>query len=116
MNSSLRPQRLSSSLRRGTLRLRASWTRWWATRREHRQERLARKWQRRLLPALLPVAEAMQRLESRQREILLLLEQVALRPVSDPEEKQLLLEILQSLHPPPEQEIARSLGLPIPRR
>ena len=99
-------------------RLRASWTRWRQSRRTRRQERQQKRARKVLHPLLLealtPVALAMQRLEDRQTETRALVEQLALRPTQEQETQELLLEILNSLQPPPELEIARALGLPRP--
>ena len=62
----------------------------------------------------------MQRLELRQQEILQLLERREVQPMVTPvqvelqhrELRELLLEVLQTTQPPPEQEIARLAGLP----
>lgn len=77
------------------------------------------------MPALLPVAEAMQRLEARQRETRALVEQLALKehplPVSPVQAElhhkeltSLLLELLQETQPNPVEQLAEMVGLPMP--
>lgn len=56
----------------------------------------------------------MERLEQRQQETRALVEQLAPANPQEQEIQELLLEILNSLQPPPELEIARQLGLPRP--
>lgn len=76
---------------------------------------------------MLPVAEAMRRLEARQQETRALVEQLALRdpqpaPVLSPvqaemhhrEVTSLLLELLQATQPEPTAELAQRIGLPTP--
>ena len=87
-----------------------------------------------LAPALVPLLQqhlealahpmllAMGRLDDRQRETRGLVEQLVLLPQEQPvtaelrhrELTALLMEVLQALQPPPEQEIAQQLGLPVP--
>lgn len=66
-----------------------------------------------LTEMLLPVVL---HLEAQQEQISQLLEMaehpVTPQPTTAPETRELLLEILNSLQPPPEMEIARQLGLP----
>lgn len=103
------PKRSSSRPRlRATRRLRASWTRWSETRLRRRQEKAARLLRPLLLEALVPVAQAMERLELRQQETRHLVEQL------QQEQTELLLEVLQALTPPAHREIARQIGLPPP--
>jgi hypothetical protein len=95
--------------------LRRSWTRWLQSRRERRQAKLQLLLRPLLLEALTPVAQAMQRLDSRQQELACLVVQLpAEMQGRHLETQELLLEVLQSLQPPPQQEIARRLGLPAP--
>lgn len=72
---------------------------------------------------MLPVVEAVQRLEARQRETRALVEQLALKeppatlgPVQAElqhrELVSLLMELLQETQEPPELDLARRLGLP----
>lgn len=68
-----------------------------------------------LLEALVPVAQAMARLEERQQETRALVEHLASRSQETaPETRELLLEVLNSLQPPPVQELSQRLGLPTP--
>ena len=72
------------------------------------------------MAALVPMAEAMARLDQRQVQLLRLLEETSLLvaetrslpPQTAPETRELLLEILNSLQPPPEQEIISLLSGP----
>ena len=68
-----------------------------------------------LLEALTPVAEAMRRLELRQRETQQWLERGTAQQVPHQQEvKELLLEVLSSLQPPAEQQLASLLSGPVP--
>ena len=70
-----------------------------------------------LYQALTPVAEAMARLDSRQQETRQVLQALVEMPrQQDPETKELLLEILNSLQPPAEQEIVQLVGRRTPPR
>jgi len=81
-----------------------------------RQERQQAKWVRRLAPVLLPVLQSLERLEHPVRPKVELGPLMLLPPSQEltllQEQRELLLELLNSLQPPPEQEIARRLGLP----
>lgn len=120
MNRHPRPRRPSNSLSTAMRRSVHSWTRW---RQKRRQLRLQRKQEKLrllltplLLEALTPVAQAMQRLEERQLETRLLLQQQLASPATPQETRELLLEVLSSLQPPAELVISQQLGLPLPPR
>ena len=121
-------RRVWNSPRTATQRLALSWTRWLLTRAQKAEARRRAKLEPVLRPLLLealtPVAEAMARLEARQQESQLLVLR-SLERLEHPrlptqeqqmlmEQKELLLEVLNSLQPPPEREIAQQLGLPLP--
>lgn len=71
-----------------------------------------------LMEALVPVAQALERLDSRQREtrelVQALVEMPAPEAATPPETRELLLEVLNSLQPPPLGELSQRLGLPTP--
>lgn len=118
MSSPARRPSRSSSRPTVMRRLAHSWTRWRQKRRTLRlvkqQERMDLLVRPLLMEALTPVAQAMQRLDHQQQQTRALLEQLVLRePATAPETKELLLEVLQTLQPPPEVEIAQRLGLPL---
>ena len=106
----------SSSRITVTRRLALSWTRWRQSRREKRERRQVEKLARTMGPvmqallmeAMVPMAEALTRLDQRQQETY---RQVRLLQTYQPETKELLLEILQSLQPSAEQVIAQEIGL-----
>lgn len=120
MSRQERPSRKASSSRPTvTSRLALSWTRWRQSRRERRLAKRRAELELLLTPllfrALTPAADAMKRLDQRQVQTQRLLEEVAIRQVNlHSETKELLLEILNSLQPPPSQEISRLVGLPTP--
>lgn len=101
-------------------RLAHSWTLWRqrrATARILRQQVKARlTLEPLLLEALTPVAEAMRRLDQRQQETRQLLQTMLAehQQRESQETRELLLEILNSLQPPPELEISRAIGLSAP--
>lgn len=97
-------------------RLASSWTRWRQKRtaaRLHRQQEAARQLLTPLLlEALTPMAAAMERLSDRQQETHRLMMALAeLAPAPEPQTLELLVEILQTLQPEPEQVIKEALGL-----
>lgn len=106
----------SSSRPPETARSRFSWTRWWRTRQG--QRRLKRQ------EPLLSELRLLHQLHLQQVEKLELLRQtvqaLAEKPKQvDPlllEQKELLLEVLNSLQPSPQGELSRMLGLPTPQR
>ena len=118
MSSPARRPSRSSSRPTVMRRLAHSWTRWRQKRRTRQlvkqQERMDLLVRPLLMEALTPVAEAMQRLDLQQQQTRALLEQLVLKEqATPPETKELLLEVLQTLQPPPEVEIAQRLGLPL---
>lgn len=119
-------ERPPSWLRRVTQRSASSWTSWRRTWTERRLARKRRQVERLLLPLMLPVAEAMRRLEARQAETRALVEQLALvqhpLPVSPVQAELmhrevtgLLLELLQATQPDPVDQLSDLLsGQPLP--
>jgi hypothetical protein len=83
------------------------------TRQRRRQEKAAALLRPLLLEALGPVAQAMERLGSRQQELAGLVVQIPAELQGNHlATQELLLEILQALTPPAHREIARQIGLP----
>lgn len=112
-----RVKRLSSSRLTAMLRSALSWmlslpSRARARRQARRQARTEAALKPLLWEALVPMAEALLRLEHLyQEQHRQLLRQVMLAS-QQPETKELLLEILQSLQPSPDLVISQRLGLP----
>lgn len=114
-----RTPRSSRSLSTATQRFRASWTRW---RQRRAAERLLRQQEAArqlltplLLEALTPVAQAMSRLSDRQQETQQWLERLtAQQTPAQAELRDLLMEVLQTLQPPAEQQIHSLLSGPPP--
>lgn len=112
--------RQSSSRAPVTRRLAHSWTRWLRNRREARELRRRRKALVRLAPYQAALANQLAPLLQHQQETLLVLGQlqeqlaalVEMPERRHQETKELLVEVLQTLQPPPEQVIVQQLGLP----
>lgn len=102
----VRPPR-RSSFRRAMLRSRLSWTRW-------RQSRVARK-QAQMALLLSPLVDRLTVLQLQQNEwqekLETLLELLVSKHLeSSQETRELLMEVLQTLQPSPEEQIAQLLG------
>lgn len=114
MSRLLKDRRLSSFLRWVTLLSPRSWTRWWQTRRLLREERKVLLLREAMTPLL---REERLRLEG---EISRQLASLRLPPSPElglqmAEQKELLLELLNSLQPTADRQIFQQLGLPTPR-
>lgn len=122
------PSPTASSSRRVTLRSALSWRHWLRSLRARRLARLERRFRLRQERAALllgplweqhlaPLVEMQLRQQELLRELMLRQAEVDSRTLAvsplQQEQKELLLEILSSLQPSPQVEIARQLGLPL---
>lgn len=118
MSTTQKDRRSWASPRQATLALRRSWTSWSRKRATRRQDRKRAKQEQRLAPLLeilLPIALHLETQQEQIERLLVLTEGLTQRPAPEPttppETRELLLEILQTMQPPPEQAIFQQLGL-----